>query len=614
METANGQHFDSGSAELNDKIAQWLEWDKCDVTLAEIRRLAEDCEWEKLKVLLLTRLSFGTAGLRGAMRAGFSGMNELVVLQTAQGLLKHIQECYPAPEQQRRGVVFGFDGRHQSRRFAEISASIFLRANIPVFLYGKTVATPMVPFAVLEKQCLAGVMVTASHNPKNDNGYKVYWTNSAQIISPHDKGIQSGILNNLAPWPKSWSVDNLDSPLLADPYDDMVALYMEKLLKNIPRVLIDDYNARSDVQFVYSAMHGVGWPFVERGFAVAGLSAPLAVAEQRDPDPEFPTVQFPNPEEGKSSLVLSIKLANESQCGVILANDPDADRLACAEKNPASGEWKVFTGNELGALLGWWAIECWKRTHPDGVRDDCYLLASTVSSKMLASVAKAEGMHFIETLTGFKWMGNKSVELLAEGKSVLFAFEEAIGFMFSPTVLDKDGVSAACHLATMTCFLRQEENKSLTEKLEDLYRQYGFHYTLTSYFLCYDPVVIVQIFERIRNFRGENTYPTSILDGKYAIKYVRDLTTGVDTAQSDGKAVFPVSRSSQMITFTFENGTVVTLRTSGTEPKIKYYAEMCAQPGQSDWNALKDVLSEMVQNIVQELLQPAKHNLIPKPE
>ncbi|XP_055712010.1 phosphopentomutase [Phlebotomus papatasi] len=607
-------NLNSGSQELNGKISEWMQWDKNEATLEEIRKLVNDSEWEKLKLLLLTRLSFGTAGLRGAMRAGFNGMNELVVLQTAQGLLKYVQKCYPNVEDQKRGVVFGYDGRYQSKRFAEISASIFLHADIPVYLYGKTVATPMVPFAVLEKKCLAGVMVTASHNPKNDNGYKVYWTNSAQIISPHDKGIQESILQNLIPWPTSWNVDKLDSPLLSDPYDEMVQLYFEKLSRVIPKSLVNDCNAKSKVQFVYTAMHGVGWPFVEQGFATAGLKPPLAVKEQRDPDPEFPTVQFPNPEEGKSSLVLSIKLANETNCNVILANDPDADRLACAEKNPQTGEWKVFTGNELGALLGWWSIFCYRRDHPKANLNDCYLLASTVSSKMLAAVAKIEGLHFIETLTGFKWMGNKSVELIEKGKTVLFAFEEAIGFMFSPTVLDKDGVSAACYLATMTCYIRQEENKSLTEKLEDLYRTYGFHYTITSYFLCYDPEVIVKIFERIRNFTGENTYPTAVVDGKYEVKHVRDLTTGFDTSQSDGKAIFPVSRSSQMITFTFKNGTVVTLRTSGTEPKIKYYAEMCAEPNQSDWSGLKKTLSEMVEGIVLELLQPAKYNLIPKPE
>ena len=169
---------------------------------------------------------------------------------------------------------------------------------------------------------------------------------------------------------------------------------------------------------------------------------------------------------------------------------------------------------------------------------------------------------------------------MKEGKETLFAFEEAIGFMVSTTVLDKDGVSAACQLATMACYLKETSNQSLADKLNELYDIYGYHYAFTSYFLCYDPVTIERIFERIRNFNGPQTYPKSIGNGKFVIKSVRDLTTGYDTSQPDGKALLPSSSSSQMITFTFENGGVITLRTSGTEPKIKYYNEMCAEPGQ----------------------------------
>lgn len=169
-------------------------------------------------------------------------------------------------------------------------------------------------------------------------------------------------------------------------------------------------------------------------------------------------------------------------------------------ENYSEQQWRVFTGNEMGALLGWWALECYKMQSPGKDLKDCYMLASTVSSKMLRAMAKAEGFNFIETLTGFKWMGNKSFELINEGKTILFAFEEAIGFMFSPTVLDKDGVSAACHLASLSAFLKTK-NQTLCGKLHELYERYGFHYTSNSYFLCYEPEIITKIFERIRNFQ-----------------------------------------------------------------------------------------------------------------
>lgn len=288
---------------------------------------------------------------------------------------------------------------------------------------------------------------------------------------------------------------------------------------------------------------------------------------------------------------------------------------------------QVFNGNELGALLGWWSMKTHKTLHPGTNLSDCYQLASTVSSKILAAIARKEGYNFIETLTGFKWMGNRAIELLQENKQVLFAFEEAIGFMFSPSIPDKDGISAATHLATMACYLRTLERLTLGEKLDEIYRQYGYHCTNCSYLFCDKPSIIKRIFERLRHYDASNglridggdvgdgdgfVYPKSILDGEYQIKYIRDLTTGIDTSQPHGRAILPVSSSSQMITFTFENGLVITLRTSGTEPKIKYYAELCAQPSEKDWPSLRNTLDKMVAAIVEEFLQPTLNDLQPK--
>lgn len=376
----------------------------------------------------------------------------------------------------------------------------------------------------------------------------------------------------------SWDLDALKSPILRDPFNEMYTKYFEELLAVIPPKFLE-LNEQAKLKVVYSAMHGVGYPFVERGFEVAKLQPLHAVLEQRDADPEFPTVKFPNPEEGKSCLVLSMGLADDVGSDLIFANDPDADRLACAERDPRTGQWRVFNGNELGSLLGWWSVQYFKEKNPEADMSNCYVLASTVSSKMLRTMSRFEGYNFEETLTGFKWMGNRSVELMEAGKEILFAFEEAIGFMFSSAVLDKDGVSAAAHLGTLASFLKVKENLSLCEKLDQLYTIYGYHFSIASYFLCYDPEKIVRIFERIRNWSGKvGHYPTHVFNGKYKIESIRDLTTGIDTSQPDGQSLLPSSKSSQMITFTLENGTVITLRTSGTEPKIKYYSEYCAKP------------------------------------
>lgn len=599
--------------ELNEKIQQWLKWDRNNDTINEIKGLVEKSEWEILNKKLTNRLLFGTAGLRGPMQCGYNAMNDLVIIQTAQGLCNYILECFPNELDRSRGIILGYDGRYNSERFAKLTACIFINAGIPVYLYSEMVATPFVPFGIIEKKCLAGVMVTASHNPKQDNGYKVYWSNGAQIISPHDKNIQKFIVKNLCPLETSWNLNILkNTNLLHDPFNDMFKLYFEKLLKNIPKNLIS-INETSDLKFVYTAMHGVGYPFVEKSFEIAKLQSLIAVMEQRDPDPEFSTVTFPNPEEGKSSLKYSIDLAKKEGISIILANDPDADRLACAELNSSSKEYKVFSGNELGALLGWWSVQTYLMENPNGNLNDCYLLASTVSSKILKSMAKVDGFHFEETLTGFKWMGNRAIKLLQGKKEVLFAFEEAIGFMFTPTVLDKDGVSAACHLATMACYLKKNGNLTLQDKLNELYEKYGYHCTITKYLFCYEPETIKRIFNKIRNYNNvENKYPNSI--GDYKISSIRDLTTGIDTSQPDGKALLPSSSSTQMITFNFVNGVVVTLRTSGTEPKIKYYAEMCAKPEERDWESLRITLTKLVDEIVEKLLEPKLNNLTPPPE
>jgi phosphoglucomutase/phosphopentomutase len=276
-----------------------------------------------------------------------------------------------------------------------------------------------------------------------------------------------------------------------------------------------------------------------------------------------------------------------------------------------TGEWKVFTGNELGALLGWWCLYCFKTKYPNEDLKNIYMMSSTVSSMILRSMSQKEGFNFIETLTGFKWMGNKSYELLKQGKKVIFAYEEAIGYCCGTAVLDKDGISAAFQVATLTSFLHFQK-KTLSEKLEEIYNEYGYHVSRNSYFICHDGEKIKRIFERIRNISGPNTYPSGILGAKYKINTVRDLTTGYDNTQPDNKAVLPVSKSNQMVTFNFTNGLVCTLRTSGTEPKIKYYTEMCASPDTTDRQAIVATLNEMADGLIEELLQPVQNELIPK--
>ncbi|XP_067407639.1 phosphopentomutase [Emydura macquarii macquarii] len=601
------------AAGLAEAAAQWLRWDKNAKTSEIVKQLVEEENTGELQKCFGSRMEFGTAGLRAAMGAGISHMNDLTIIQTTQGFCRYLEKNFS--DLKKRGVVIGFDARahpssgSSSKRFARLAATTFISQGIPVYLFSNITPTPFVPYTITHLKLSAGIMITASHNPKQDNGYKVYWENGAQITSPHDKGISQTIEKNQEPWPQAWDDSLVESSLLIhDPYITINKDYFKDIQKHC---FHRNINKETKLKFIHTSVHGVGHEFVQSAFKAFDFKPPFAVPEQKDPDPEFPTVKYPNPEEGKGVLTLSFALAEKEGAGIILANDPDADRLLVAEKQE-SGEWKVFSGNELGALLGWWIFTCWKNQNQDpSAIKDVYMLSSTVSSKILRAIALKEGFHFEETLTGFKWMGNRAKQLMDQGKTVLFAFEEAIGYMCSPVVLDKDGVSAAVITAEMSSWLATK-NLSLSQQLKAIYDEYGYHITKASYFICHDPKIIKELFENLRNYDGKNTYPKTC--GKFKVSGIRDLTTGYDNSQPDQKAVLPTSKSSQMITFTFANGGVATMRTSGTEPKIKYYSELCAPPGNSDPEQLKKELDELVSAIEEYFFQPEKNKLQPKAE
>ena len=599
---------------LLDTVETWLSWDRNENSNNFVRALLESKDYDTLQALFSGRLEFGTAGLRARMGPGPMQLNDLVIIQTTQGLAEALKTLLP--DEYLKGVVIGFDKRHNSETFAKRAASVLISAGIPVSLFRQYVATPYVAFATRKYEHAAGIMITASHNPKEDNGYKLYWSNGAQIISPIDKSLQDCIQKNLEPWEGVWDLGTIlsngeKSGILNDPFDKTSEDYLkslELLNYNVPNT--------DSVKFAYTAMHGVGHKYVVAAFDRMGFNEITPVEEQCEPDPEFPTVRYPNPEEGKSALDLSMKTADKNACGVILANDPDADRLAVAEKLP-SGNWKVFSGNELGTLIGWWIVEQARKTSEIGQNltlSNCFLISSTVSSRILETIAGMEGLNFRETLTGFKWMGNLADSLLKENKTCLFAFEEAIGYMCGSNVLDKDGISAAIVVAQLSNHL-YAKGSSLAKQLSEIYAKYGFHVSYNSYFFCKDVEKISQIFNRIRSFDPEakdkmNAYPKA-LNGIPLVSF-RDLTTGIDSSRPDGVPTLPVSASSQMITFYLTNGITVTIRTSGTEPKVKFYSEFVDKT--KSFSSAEDALTFLkmhMKNIVRFLLEPEKNGLQP---
>ncbi|KAI9822295.1 MAG: Phosphoglucomutase-3 [Pycnora praestabilis] len=552
-------------------------------TRGEIRKLLEVGNKSELEKRLGTRIAFGTAGLRGRMEAGYSRVNSLTIIQASQGLASYLLDTVPSASS--KGIVIGYDARYNSEKFARLAATAFITKGIKVWWYGNLVHTPLVPFGVTIVGAAAGVMVTASHNPAEDNGYKVYWSNGCQIIPPHDAGIAASITRNL--YPISWDQSLVEKDYLL--VEDALTQVRDPYFAAVTRTARRDFSTKSlhESRFIYTPMHGVGLAYMTEAVERLGLvDCMIVVEEQAHPDPRFPTVRFPNPEEN-GALDLAIKTAERHDVHLIIANDPDADRLAVAEK--VNGRWYQLTGNQLGCLLASHVLSTFS---PIVDRSKLAMLNSTVSTGMLRSMASQEGFHSEETLTGFKWLGNVALQLEAQGYDALYAFEEALGYMFSEVVHDKDAVTAGAVFLSAASRWRATENLTPWGKLQQLYTRYGYFETANTYFISPDPVLTERLFEGIRSL--DSPHPAKL--GNRRILRWRDLTKGYDSATVDNLPLLPVSKDSQMITCELEGDVIFTVRGSGTEPKIKLYIEcqadtlIQAQKGADD--VLKDIAKE----------------------
>jgi phosphomannomutase len=527
------------------------------------------------------------------MTPGFACLNVLTVQQASQGLALCVEESIT--DAKKKGIVIGCDARFHSKEFAEITAKVFASRGFNVYLYSTIVPTSYVPFGVVTVGAACGVMVTASHNPKDDNGYKVYWDSGTLIVSPVDTNVTKHINDNLKPW----DLSGADMTLITDPLDRVNAAYMNTSTEHL--CFHKEENSKTDLKVIYTAMHGVGTKYVLEQIEKFGLPRPELVARQVAPDPSFPTAPFPNPEE-RGALRIAKEDAEKLGCSIILATDPDADRLAVAERQ-GDGSWFVLHGNDIGILLADWYWESYHRSHPEVAPIDCCMLTTAVSSGMLQALCNKEGIFFEETLTGFKWLGSVAHSLIKEKKKTfLFAYEEAIGYLLGDMSLDKDGVRAAAVLYELAAQLAAK-GETLWSKREEIFKKIGFFAANNHYFFCHEPSIMKNVFDKMRH--GGN-YLDSI--GEYKVTRVRDLTEGYDSLTADHLPTLPVSKSTQMITFFFENGCVATLRGSGTEPKLKYYIEH--HGAYEEKEKVKAELDSIVKAIIKECLDPETSGLI----
>jgi phosphomannomutase len=535
----------------------WLAEDPDPVTAEELRLLLARCDahdpaaLKDLAERFTGALEFGTAGLRGILGAGPQRMNRVLVRKVSAGLAAYL--LAHVPDARQRGVVIGHDARHNSRVFAEDTARVLGGAGIRSYLAHRPWPTPTTAWAVTEQGACAGVMVTASHNPPAYNGYKVYWGNGAQIIPPHDAGIAAAIA-------QIGRTDLLAMPELEELrgkgtlVDLTEALHDAYLLKVVALRANPGVDGRGLV-IAYTPLHGVGALSVEGSLALAGFPEIHTEPAQRAPDPDFPTVAFPNPEE-KGAMDRVLALARTVSAELVLANDPDADRLCVAVPEPGAdgtgAGYRLLTGDQVGALLADYLLET-------GPRDRRMVATTIVSSQLLGFLALQAGAEYRETLTGFKWIANAAIEYeQAHGGRFVMGYEEALGYSVGPLVRDKDGVSAAVVFAELAAWDRAR-GKSVLDHLDDIYRKVGLFVTEQVSLTRPGAEGLAQIREAMARFRAA---PPRALAG-HAIEQVVDL--------SRGEGGLPPS---DVLVFKLAGGRRVIMRPSGTEPKLKSYYEV----------------------------------------
>ncbi|MEN2739424.1 phospho-sugar mutase [Microbacterium sp. X-17] len=533
---------------LLEDARAWLAQDPDPETRAELDALIVAAEAgsaeavDDLHARFDTRLEFGTAGLRGRIEAGPNRMNRVLVSQAAAGfarwLLEHAEGGQPS-------VVIGYDGRKNSDVFARDTAELMAGAGVRAVLLPRLLPTPVLAFAVRHLDVSAGVMVTASHNPPQDNGYKVYLggeNHGSQIVSPTDAEIEAHILEvargDIGDLPRSEQFEIASG--------DVEAAYIEATA-----AVATTTSPRDAVTFAYTAMHGVGWRTAEAVFERVGFSAPVVVAEQRDPDPAFPTVSFPNPEE-PGAMDLSYATGRAAGVDLIIANDPDADRLAVAIPDDSADGFRRLSGNEVGALLGWRAADLAERTSTAGAAFGA-LACSIVSSPALAAVAAAYHLDFADTLTGFKWV--------SRAPGLIYGFEEALGYLVNPqTIRDKDGISAATAFLDLANELAAS-GRTIADHLDAFAERFGYFASDQISIRVTDLSRIGEIMAALRS-----TPPSRL--GEVAVDHIDDLR--------DGFGALPPS---DVLRIVLADGSRVMVRPSGTEPKLKIYIDASSDEG-----------------------------------
>ncbi|MCG8475471.1 MAG: phospho-sugar mutase [Cytophagales bacterium] len=535
------------------KVNQWLDSPAVDNDAKEtIRQLQAENE-EQLVDAFYKDLAFGTGGLRGLMGVGSNRMNKLTVGKATQGLANYLKETYPDEQVK---VAIAYDSRNNNKLFADVTASVLSANGIQVYVFGDLRPTPELSFAVRYLKCHSGIVITASHNPKEYNGYKVYWNDGAQIIPPHDKNIIECV-NAIADF-ESINFAK-DEELIQTIGQEVDQAYLDTV-KNLS-LSPEAVRQHKDLKIVFTPIHGTGVTMVPPALKAVGFENVTVVEEQAEPNGNFPTVPYPNPEE-KAAMALGLQKAQELDADILFATDPDADRVGVGLKNN-HGEWQLLNGNQTAALLTYYLMEKWAENKQ--LQGNEYIVYTIVTSDILGKMAEHFSVEHFTTLTGFKFIAGVIRELEGE-KTYIGGGEESYGYLVGDAVRDKDAVSACVMFAEMTAYFKTQ-GLSVFDKLAEMYKKFGFYYEDLVSITEQGKAGAEAIQRRMVELR---TNPPAVLAGQNLVEAI-DYEEGTTTNLFTGERLVIDYPKSNVLQFVTDQGAKVSVRPSGTEPKIKFY-------------------------------------------
>lgn len=567
-----------------DKANTWLNSNIDAESKQQIESWIRENTREELTEAFYKDLEFGTGGLRGIMGVGSNRMNKYTIGMATQGLANYLKKTYPGEE---ISTAIAYDNRNNSRFFAETTAAVFSANGIKVYFFEALRPTPQLSFAIRELGCKSGVVLTASHNPKEYNGFKAYWNDGGQLVPPHDKNVIEEVAKIQSIDDVKFDKDESKIELLGKEMD-------EKYLDVLAALSVspDAIKAQHDLKIVFTPIHGTGLPLVPEILKRFGFTNVHVVEEQAKPDGNFPTVVYPNPEEA-DALSLALKKARELDADLLMGTDPDADRVGIAVKNNEN-EWQLLNGNQTGSLLIYYMLEAWKQRNK--LNGNQYIVKTIVTTDLIRRIAEQYSVDCYDTLTGFKWIAALIKEL--EGKKEFIAGgEESYGYLVGDAVRDKDAVASCAMIAELAAFAKNE-GKTVYDLLLEMYERFGFYKEKLISVTKKGKQGAEEIQRMMRDLRSN---PPQQIAGSRLVKLV-DYEQGTSLDLLEGKEKTVDYPQSNVLQFFTEDGNKISARPSGTEPKIKFYISVNTKLNSVDEFAKADkILDAKIAQIVEDM-------------